>query len=154
MLLYLLHESSGILHLNGLFYLSSTKSIFRPTFRHWISTFYRSLESLEQKEADYTTFAKKFCIVFFLHRCQEYLHIFRFPWMEFICIDAKRICTFSVFLDYKFSFRKLCKYFFIFEFAVVRAFLKCIIYHISRTFCFLQFFLLNNLKLQLIFDIL
>ena len=39
--------------------------MFRPTYGHCISNFYGSLESLEQREADCTIFAKKFCSDFY-----------------------------------------------------------------------------------------
>ena len=65
-----------------------TKSIFRPSSGHWILTFYSSSESFKQKEADCTIFAKKFYLVFIAQ-----MHL-------------NRICTFSVFLEWKFSFRK------------------------------------------------
>ena len=44
--------------LNAIFCIYPTKSILRPTSGHRISTFYSSLESLEQEEADCTIFAK------------------------------------------------------------------------------------------------
>ena len=61
-LLKQLHESFGILP-NCLFYLYYTKSIFRPTSGHLISTFSGSY-SLEQKVADFKNFAKKLCDAF------------------------------------------------------------------------------------------
>ena len=56
----------------------STKSIFRPTFGHRISIFYSSSVSFEQKEANCTIFAKKFCIDFCTDDFKENLHIFSF----------------------------------------------------------------------------
>ena len=49
----------------------------------------------------------------------------------------KRICIFSVFLEYKFSFWKLQIFFHIWE---SRAFQKCIIYYLSRTFCLISWY--------------
>ena len=48
--------SSQAYWLNALLYLYPTKSIFRPTYGHWVWIFYSSLESLQQKEADDCTF--------------------------------------------------------------------------------------------------
>ena len=55
--------------LNALFYLNSTKSIFRPTSGYWIYTFYSSLERLEERIADCTIFASIF-------------DIFSYPWIQ------------------------------------------------------------------------
>ena len=78
-LLYLLPLSSGIPCLSAIFYLYQTKSLFRPTFGYWITTFYSSLESLEQKKADCTIFAMKFCINFCTNVFKRNFHIFSFP---------------------------------------------------------------------------
>ena len=105
--------------LNTLFYLFQTKSIFRPTSSHWISTFYSSLESPYQKQPDCTTFAKKFCTDFCTAK------------------HLKEICKFSVFLEYTFRLFKICR----FKFARSRDFQKCIFFcnlrNFLHNFCFL-----------------
>ena len=60
--------------------LFQTKFKFRPTSSHWISTFYRSSESLQHKEADCSISAKKFCVDF--------------------CTDAFRFEKFCKYLSY------------------------------------------------------
>ena len=64
--------------LNTSFYLYQTKSKFRPTFSHWISTFYSFLESLHHKEADFTTSAKKFFVDFCTDALKGNMHNFSF----------------------------------------------------------------------------
>ena len=61
----------------------------------------------------------------------------------------KWICTFSVFLELKFIFRKFCKYFFIFDYAVTRAFKKCIIIFRAH-FKYLKFSKFANLFCRLL----
>ena len=65
--------------MNALFYLYQTKSIFRPTLDHWISTFYSSLKSLNQKKADCTILNKKFCIDFCTDALKEKMNFLVFP---------------------------------------------------------------------------
>jgi len=64
---------------NPLFYLYPTKSIFRPTFGHWISTFYSSMKSLEQKKADCTIITKNFSTDFCKDAFKEMLNICSSP---------------------------------------------------------------------------
>ena len=68
--------------LNALFYLYQTKSKFRPTSSHWISTFYSSLESLEHEKADCTIFAKKFCVDIFTDALKENFLNFSFYFLK------------------------------------------------------------------------
>ena len=73
--------------LNALFYPFQNKSIFIPTSSHLISKLYSSLESLQQKQADCTIFAKKFCTDFCTDACKGNLHIFSFSWIHILVLN-------------------------------------------------------------------
>ena len=103
--------------------LYQTKSISRPTYSHWILTFYSSMESLLQRQADCTICAKKFCI-------------------DFGQMPLNGICTFSFFLEFTDRVKKNFKCFCTFEFAWSRAFQKCKIRWNLRNF--FAHYLLNN----------
>ena len=88
-------------------YLYLTKSIFRPISGHWIITFYSSLKSLEQQEADCTILAKKFSMEFCTDVFTENLHIFSFLWIQiyflkilYIRIRLLRMHNLLNFFDY------------------------------------------------------
>ena len=55
----------------------------------------RYLKSLEQKETDCTSFAKKFCIDFSTGAFKENLHIFSFPWIQIKFLKILQIFEFG-----------------------------------------------------------